>query len=92
MPSEWTGAESRRARARLAPAVRAGVPCCRCGRPILPGQAWQADHWPVAREHGGTHLAPAHARCNMAAGGRRGAAIVNARRRPPNRGRNIRGI
>lgn len=92
--STWSGSMSRRERARHAPAVAAGAAvCCRCGRPILPGTSWQADHWPVAREHGGTQTQPAHSRCNLSAGGRRGAEITNARRgRRPDRSRNIRGI
>lgn len=90
----WSGHLSRRERARHAPAVAAGAAvCCRCGRPILPGTPWQADHWPVPLEHGGTQTQPAHARCNMAAGGRRGAQLTNARRNPPpGRGKNIRGV
>lgn len=89
----WTGAQSRKARAKHAPAVRAGAAiCCRCGRPILPGQAWHADHYPIALEHGGTETQPAHAHCNTRAGGLRGAQLTNAKRINANRGKNIRGI
>lgn len=90
----WTGAQSRRARAKHAPAVRAGTAvCCRCHRPILPGQAWHADHYPIPLEHGGTVTHPAHARCNTSAGGKRGAQITNGRKLiARNRGKNIRGI
>lgn len=95
----WSGAQSRRARAQHAAAVRSGAAvCCRCGRLIQPGQAWHADHWPIPIEHGGTETHPAHARCNTSAGGKRGAQITNARReqwRQPHNFRNknnIRGI
>lgn len=78
----WNGSASRRARAQHAPAVASGQAlCCRCGRPIMPGSRWHADHWPVSREAGGTATAPAHERCNTRAGGRRGAQITNSRRR-----------
>lgn len=93
--SRWSGSASRRARAALRPLVEGGgATCCRCGRPIRPGTSWQADHWPIAREHGGTEIAPAHSRCNLAAGGRRGAQLTNSRRWPayPAASRNIRGV
>lgn len=97
MSGRWSGALSRRERARHAPAVAAGMAvCCRCGRTIRPGTPWQADHWPVPLEFGGTTTQPAHARCNTSAGGKRGAQITNARRRARathnNRTRNIRGV
>ena len=64
----------RAARARLAPTVAAGgVPCSRCGRPILPGQAWHLDHLDEDRTR---YRGPSHALCNVRAGGRLG----NARR------------
>ena len=89
----WSGAQSRKARAKLAPAVRAGrAVCCRCGLPILPGQRWHADHYPVPRELGGTELAHAHEHCNTSAGGKRGAQLTNSRRITTNYTRNIRGI
>lgn len=100
--TRWGGSESRRARAQWEATVRAGgVICCRCKRPIiddprLPGGGWQPDHWPIRREAGGTQTHPAHTRCNLSDGGRRGAAITNARRHQPrrdrDRARNIRGI
>ena len=98
----WGGHDSRKARAACAQLVAAGAPCCRCRRPILPGQAWHADHWPIPREQGGTQVAPAHARCNTSAGGERGAQVTNSRRRagqqppamsgPSERDRGIRGV
>lgn len=93
---QWSGHLSRKERAKHAPSVKAGAAvCCRCGRPILPGQAWQADHWPIPLEFGGTETHPAHAHCNTSAGGKRGAAITNAKRRArnhPSYSRNIRGV
>lgn len=82
--TKWNGNESTKARKYWEP--RLPVPCCRCGKPVVPieglrGKGWQVDHWPVPREFGGTEMWPAHADCNMSAGGKRGAEITNARRR-----------
>lgn len=99
--TRWGGQASRRERAKWA--ARLPVACCRCGRPVLPrpwmpADGWHPDHYPVRREAGGTETWPAHAECNLADGGRRGAAITNARRRaarPAVTGelaRNIRGV
>ena len=100
--ARWGGSESRRARAELAP--RLPLPCCRCGRPVIPrpgmrGDGWQPDHYPIPREFGGTQMWPAHAECNMRAGGQRGAQITNSRRaqaakpgRPDPRSLNMRGV
>lgn len=86
--TRWGGSEARKARAFWAP--RLPVPCCRCGRLVIPdpamkGDGWQPDHWPIPREFGGTETWPAHARCNLSAGGKRGAEIVNAKRMQRNR-------
>ena len=78
--AKWGGGESKKARAVCAPMVRQGVPCCRCGKPVVEGQAWHADHYPVSREFGGTQVWPAHERCNTRDGGKRGARITNARK------------
>lgn len=93
----WSGSLSRRERAKHAPAIRAGIAvCCRCGLPILPGTPWQADHYPVPLEFGGTQTQPAHTRCNTSAGGKRGAQLTNAKRAAKTtaskRARNIRGL
>lgn len=100
--SRWGGSASRRARAYWAP--RLPVPCCRCGLPVVPdpsqsSDGWQPDHWPIPREFGGTETWPAHAHCNLSAGGKRGAEIVKAKRsqrirQPRNTERinNIRGV
>lgn len=81
MGKRWGGSASRSARAICGRLVAAGVPCLRCGRPILPGEVWHADHI-IDRAMGGSDAAdnlwPAHERCNTSAGGKRGAQIVNA--------------
>lgn len=85
--AKWNGAASRAARARLQPAVDAGMAsCARCGRPIMPGQPWDAGHRvdlgdDLSGQHG---TAAEHRSCNRGAGGRRGAAITNARRAAAN--------
>lgn len=53
----------RDARALLAPLVANGTTCGRCGQPIQPHQAWDADRRPYGWE-------PAHATCNRSAGAR----------------------
>ena len=102
--TRWGGHASRTARAALAP--RLPLPCCRCGRPViprpwLPADGWHPDHFPIPRHLGGTEMWPAHAECNLRDGGQRGAAITNARRasrprpapgRPDPRAMNMRGI
>jgi len=83
----WGGAESRKARAEWTPKVAAGgVPCCRCGKPVvprpwLPHDGWEPDHYPVPRWQGGKATWPSHSpECNQSEGGKDGARIVNARR------------
>lgn len=81
MSRRWGGSRSRSARAWCKPLVAQGAPCLRCGKPILPGQAWHADHV-IDRGLGGLdtpdNLWPAHESCNTSAGGKRGAQITNA--------------
>ena len=76
--------------ASKAPSVRKLIertlpaPCEECGRPVLPDQAWHVAHRVPASQGGQTTIAncgPAHAGCNLRAGGRLGAAITNGRRR-----------
>ena len=87
----WTGNEVRKA--RNAWIVQLTLPCCRCGKPVTRDMKWQVDHYPIPREFGGTQTWPAHAYCNMSAGGKRGAKITNMKKRNKvNEGRNIRGI
>lgn len=103
MRTKWNGSDVRRERAQWR--KRLPLPCCRCGWLIVedPSQksgGWQVDHYPISRELGGTQTWPAHSRCNMSAGGKRGAEITNAKRsgrvvkRPTmyKTGKNIRGI
>lgn len=79
----WSGAKVRRARAYWR--ARLPLPCCRCGKPVLPTPetGWHVDHYPIPRELGGTRTWPAHSGCNTSDGGKRGAAITNARRARP---------
>ena len=75
-------------------AARLPLPCTECGRPVEPGQVWHVAHLTPAERDGATTRANtgiAHARCNTRAGGKRGAAITNARRRAAqHRGEGIR--
>ncbi|MER7164510.1 hypothetical protein ABT336_00305 [Micromonospora sp. NPDC000207] len=79
------GHHHQKLRDRWRPKVDAGlVDCARptCGKPILPGQEWQLGHDDNdrSRYHG-----PEHRYCNESAGGRKGAAITNARHQTTNR-------
>jgi hypothetical protein len=82
----WGGSASRKARAVWAPRVAAGVPCCRCRKPVLPRpwlphDGWEPDHYPVSRWQGGTQTWPSHSpECNQSEGGKDGARIARARR------------
>lgn len=81
---KWNGNAVRKHRAYWRPLLP--QPCCRCGLPVFAnpsakGEGWQVDHWPIPREFGGTETRPAHAHCNLSAGGKRGAQITNERRR-----------
>lgn len=89
-----TARDDRYALARLRKhwaAVIAGsgaYPCGRCGRLIFPDSAWDVGHILPHADGGRATLqntAPEHRRCNTRAGGKRGAAITNAKRHP-NRG------
>lgn len=65
------GTAHQAARARLAPSVDAGrASCWRCGRPIVPGEAWDLGHDdldPTKR----TYRGPEHATCSRSAGARK---------------------
>lgn len=71
---------------RLRPEIEAmlPLPCVEgCGRLVEKGQDWHVAHLTPASRGGRTardNVGPAHARCNQRAGGRLGAAVVNARR------------
>lgn len=56
------------------------VRCWRTGRPILPGMKFDVGHIDPNGGHGLSNLAPETVRSNRSEGGRRGAAITNARR------------
>lgn len=72
------GAKHQQERERWRPKVESGhVTCWRCGHPINPGQRWDLGH----HDHDRTrYQGPEHARCNRAAGARKGNA---GRRRKP---------
>lgn len=72
------GQQHREARARwLAELNRLGsLPCTRCPRPVLPGQAVHLDH----TDDRGSYIGLAHARCNVRAGARRGRQLQQATR------------
>jgi len=87
--SRWSGHQVTKARNLWRPVVEAGEAVCwRCGRLIVPDPSKPDDGWQVGHlvdrmdggEHGPTNQAPEHSRCNLSAGGKRGARIVNARR------------
>lgn len=72
--------------------ARLPLPCLNCPHPVMPEHSWQVGHIVDAMD-GGTsanpnNVGPSHAfcpwcrkRCNQVAGGRRGAAVTNGRRR-----------
>jgi hypothetical protein len=58
-------------------AVQAGhARCVRCGLPIIPGTPYHLDH----RDDRLGYLGVSHARCNLAAAGRRGNETQRAKR------------
>lgn len=81
----WRNGEGQRQRKRIAASLP--QPCCRCGKPVTQDMEWEADHLiPLARIPEGSTIPPgmirpAHKSCNRRAGGKQGAAIVNARNR-----------
>lgn len=83
--TRWRNGEGKRQRARLERTLPA--PCCRCGRPVLPTDEWEADHlvalvgWPEHQPYPDHLIRPAHKSCNRRAGGKDGAKITNNRRR-----------
>lgn len=81
--SAWSGSKVRAARAFWLP--RLPLPCRRCGRIVTSSMKWQVGHI-IDRALGGPdtidNTYPEHARCNLSAGGKLGAAKTNARRGP----------
>ena len=65
-------------------AARLPLPCVECSRPVLAEQSWHLAHIVPASQGGKTtasNTGPAHATCNLKAGGKLGAAVTNAQRR-----------
>lgn len=89
--AKWAGRQVTTARAYWA--ARLPLPCYRCGKPVLAGQRWQVEHI-IDRTLGGSHGVEnqwvSHARENMSAGGKRGAAITNAAKAAKNPQRSTR--
>ena len=79
----------------LTPLVQSGGAVCHeCGKPIVPGQAWDTGHRTPASQGGqasSINTGAVHRTCNRSAGGRMGAAVTNqARRRTRDRSNDIR--
>ncbi|WP_370871650.1 HNH endonuclease signature motif containing protein [Curtobacterium sp. A7_M15] len=87
---QWVNGGSRKHRARIARTLP--QPCARCPRPVLPTDAWEADHivplaqWPKGKPYPDNLIRPAHKSCNRAAGGRDGARITNAKKKAEQKG------
>lgn len=77
-------ANARIVRARVRASWRMGseVRCWRTGAVIEPGQRFDVGHIDPSAGHALSNLAPESVRSNRSEGGRRGAAITNARRGP----------
>ncbi|GAB6857862.1 hypothetical protein [Microbacterium xylanilyticum] len=75
-------ANARIVRARVRRDWRHGteVRCWRRGCPIEPGSRFDVGHLDPDGGHALSNLAPECVRCNRSDGGRRGAALTNARR------------
>jgi hypothetical protein len=80
----WTGADSRKWRARIKPTLP--QPCTKCRRDVLATDLWDVDHLnPLAL--GGTTadgVGPAHRYCNRAHGGRLKAQLAASTKRISN--------
>lgn len=89
---QWS-THSPKLRAQIKPMLP--LPCVECGHPVLPHHQWQVGHVRDAGEGGRPvlgNVGPVHVRsehwprnCNQIAGGRKGAAKVNAPRRAARR-------
>ncbi len=71
-----------RKRVKAQHAAGRAVACWRCPRPIMPGQKFDVGHRTGARGSALHELAPEHRGENRAEGGRRGAALTNAKHAP----------
>lgn len=71
---------------RMRPIIAASLPqpCVDCGQPVMRGDKWHVGHI-IPDSQGGPMQAwncgPSHAKCNLSAGGRMGAAKTNAKRK-----------
>ena len=72
-PGAYSGRHQATRRALLPDAY--GRPCPRCGLPLLPGQDLDLDH----TDDRAGYLGFSHAKCNRAAGARKGNALRRAR-------------
>ncbi|SEM73594.1 HNH endonuclease [Cryobacterium luteum] len=65
--------------------ARLPMPCVEgCGHLVERGQAWHVAHIQPASQGGRTtpaNTGPAHAKCNLRAGGKMGAAVTNVAKR-----------
>jgi hypothetical protein len=79
------GAAHRKERQRWVPIVERGeATCWRCGKPIIPGTAWDLGHDDHDRR---IYRGPEHAsQCNRRAGSKKAAAQRSARAGGANRG------
>lgn len=79
----WNGRNVEKARAKVQAEIDQGRAVCgKCGKPVLPGQAFDAGH--VVDLMYGTAdrtVQAEHRSCNRSAGGRLGAAVTNGRRK-----------
>lgn len=82
-PDPKYGYQHQRARAAWAQRIANGAkpPCSRCGYPVLPTDTWHLDH----QDDGVTYRGPAHADCNMSAGGKRAQKLRRRRKSPESR-------
>lgn len=81
---EESGHVRDRVKVKAALKAQLPLPCIECGRPVTDDQAWHVAHIQPASMGGRTTLdncGAAHAHCNLVAGGRLGAAVVNTSRR-----------
>jgi hypothetical protein len=77
------GSAHQQLRAKWAVKVkRGGVPCARCGEPIVPGTPWDLGHDDNDRS---TYSGPEHASCNRGAAGQK---VMTARISTPAPSRN----
>ena len=79
------GHRHRRLRASLRALVESGrASCARCGKPILPGEAWDLGH--LGRDDPTAHAGPEHARCNRATATREEPVDLSLYQDDPERG------